>query len=298
MSELNWTDAQWQKVNDRITEAFGKASIASAVVPCYGPLAASAEYVRDETLNFPAGANTVAVTDDTTLRLFNLRVFVRLSSEQVADESLASAMLAFRRAATTLALVEDDIVFNGVGNQRANAQGVAPGVPNFGNQNVVASGPASFAGLIRAGLGGTAQQIQNNINARPVGAQPDAIGRNLVPNVSTAIGNLEGEFQTGPFVCILGHELFDAAHTPTQGLVLPAERITALLKGPLLRSSRMGAPHGIVLSQTSSDIDLVVATPPKAQFLQIDNQARYVFRVYEKFILRVKDPEAVCGVAA
>ena len=40
-------------------------------------------------------------------------------------------------------------------------------------------------------------------------------------------------------------------------------------------------------------IDIVVATPPKAQFLQMTPVARYLFRVYEKFLLRIKDPTAV-----
>ena len=60
----------------------------------------------------------VSVTDDTTLKLLNLTVHVGLSSEQVADDSLSSALLAFRRAANTLAQNEDDLVFNGRGESR------------------------------------------------------------------------------------------------------------------------------------------------------------------------------------
>jgi hypothetical protein len=50
MAELNWSDAQWQKVKDAVTEAFGKASVASAFLPMYGPLPGSAETVRNEQL--------------------------------------------------------------------------------------------------------------------------------------------------------------------------------------------------------------------------------------------------------
>jgi hypothetical protein len=43
MAELSWTEAQWQKVNEAVSEAFAKASVASAFLPCYGPLPGSAE---------------------------------------------------------------------------------------------------------------------------------------------------------------------------------------------------------------------------------------------------------------
>ena len=120
MAELGWTDAQWEKVNKAVTEAFDKSNVAERFLTCYGPLADSAETVRAPKLlrrdNSPA---QLAIEDDTTTKLFNLTVRVTLSSEQVADESLASALVAFRRAAGTLAQVEDDVVFNGFEPYRA-----------------------------------------------------------------------------------------------------------------------------------------------------------------------------------
>ena len=74
MAELNWSDAQWEMVNNAVTESFNKASVASAFLPCYGPLPASAEYVKDEKIS--NGDSKVEIEDDTTLKLFNLRVTV------------------------------------------------------------------------------------------------------------------------------------------------------------------------------------------------------------------------------
>ncbi len=118
MAELNWSDAQWQKVKDAVTEAFGKASVASAFLPCYGPLPGSAEIVRNERLkqddaSIPRTIRLDADHADVNLKLVNLTVNVELSSEQVADETLSNAMLAFRRAANILAQEEDRIVFEG-----------------------------------------------------------------------------------------------------------------------------------------------------------------------------------------
>jgi len=55
LAELNWTDAQWQTVNDAVTEAFGAASVSSALLPMYGPLAGSTETVRNERIDLQVG---------------------------------------------------------------------------------------------------------------------------------------------------------------------------------------------------------------------------------------------------
>jgi uncharacterized linocin/CFP29 family protein len=297
-AQLGWSDAQWQMVNNVIDEEFERASVAGACLSRYGPLAAGAETVRNEQLNTAAVA-VVSVTDDTTLQLFNLTVQVPLSSEQVAHEALSSALLAFRRAANILALVEDDIVFNGyvaaapaAGPGRAVAPAVRPsgtGTPAR-TAAVVKSGPTSLSGLIPPT--GSAQ----------INASPGVTGAAVVGLVATAIAGLEARSHTGPFACILGTDVFVEVHTPDHGLALPADRITPLLNGPLLRSGQMPDKHGIVVPfrptgepscRAGNALDIVVATPPKAQLLQVDGNAKYIFRVYERFVLRVKDSTSV-----
>src|SRR5690349_13955298 len=113
MAELGWTDAQWEKVNKAVTESFDKSNVAERFLTCYGPLTESAETVRAPNLKRGRSAAELSIEDDATTKLFNLTVKVILSSEQVADESLSSALVVFRRAASTLAQVEDDVVFNG-----------------------------------------------------------------------------------------------------------------------------------------------------------------------------------------
>ncbi len=122
MAELNWDDAQWQKVNEAAAEAFNKASVAGAFLPMYGPLAGSAEVVRNERLQLQVQEDitstqlTVTLDKDhasVNLKLVNMTVNVELSSEQVADETMSNALLAFRRAANILALEQDRVVFAG-----------------------------------------------------------------------------------------------------------------------------------------------------------------------------------------
>src|SRR5262245_52823981 len=129
MAELNWTDAQWQNVNAAVTEAFREAGVASAFLPLYGPVAGSTETVRNEHLQ-QVGAGPVTIRLDAfhnavNLRLVNLTVNVELTSEQVADETLSNALLAFRRAANILALEQDRVVFAGYGRGFANENSTA-----------------------------------------------------------------------------------------------------------------------------------------------------------------------------
>ena len=273
MAELNWSDAQWQKVNDCVTEAFGKASVASAFLPCYGPLAGSTETVRNELLN----ENEDAVTSPPTvtlntyhrsvnLKLVNLTVKVELSSEQVAEETLSNAMLAFRRAANILAQREDRIVF----------RGFEPGETLSAFVN--SSGVGAQVGLADR----NARRQFDEINGA-------LLGPALVSAVVKAIGKLEDHSNVGPFACVMGNKLFEAAHDPTFSLVLPADRITPLLKGPLLRSGQMNDSTGIVVALAGNAVDIVVGTPPTVQFLQRTQDARFLFRVYERFVLRIRD---------
>ncbi len=118
MAELNWTDAQWQNVNAAVATAFREASVAGAFLPVYGPLAGSAEIVRNERLlqDDTSSPPTIRLDRDhpgVNLKLVNVTVKVELSSEQVADDTLSNAVLAFRRAANILALEQDQIVFEG-----------------------------------------------------------------------------------------------------------------------------------------------------------------------------------------
>jgi len=277
MAELNWSDAQWQKVKDAVNDAFNKASVASAFLPMYGPLPGNAETVRNEQLRQDDTSTppTIRLDGDypeVNLKLVNLTAKVELSSEQIADETLSNALLVFRRAASILAQEEDRIVFEGL-RQRPQAEDskfVAndrveplPGLADLPKRQL-------FSGLDRDG--------------------GKSIGQAVVSAIVDATQSLEDNFNPGPFACVLGSDLFTEVHDPSQSLVLPADRIAPLLKGgPLLRSTSMNPKVGVVVSLAGNAVDLVVGTPPTVQFLQRTDKAKFLFRVYERFTLRIRD---------
>jgi uncharacterized linocin/CFP29 family protein len=271
MAELNWSDAQWQKVHDAVNEAFGKTSVASTFLPMYGPLPGSTETVRNERLiQQDAQIQNVvrldADHDNVNLRLASLTVNVVLSSEQVADETLSNALFAFRRAANILAQQQDRIVFEGFGL-----------APRGRDSTYVVNSVNQLPGLA---------DLRARQNFRPFTGR----GQRIVQAVVEAVHRLEDTFNPGPFACVLGNSLFDRAYEPSRALVLPADRIVPLLKGgPLLRAGQMDDTTGIVVSLAGNAVDLVVGTPPSVQFLQRMSDARFLFRVNERFVLRIRD---------
>jgi len=286
MAELNWSDSQWQRVKDAVTEAFGKASVASAFLPMYGPLSGGTETVRNELVELDKADGKKAVKldadhDAANVRLVNLRVKVELSTEQVADETLSNALLLFRRAANVLAQEEDRIVFNGYDPAAAH------------KSTFVSNDPKKQKGLVQtASISKLHRGKVLDSNGKSTGID-EPVGPLLLKQVVEAMRTLENNFNPGPFAGVLGDDLFVAAHEPSSySLVLPSDRITPLLRGPLLRSGPMDAKTGIVVSLGSNAVDLVVGTPPTVQFLQRTEDAKFLFRVYTRFALRIRDKDA------
>jgi hypothetical protein len=267
-------------VNDGVTQALKDAS-ASKFLWRYGDVPPGAEIVRNERIQrvpgaLPGAPVTVRLNsfhDAVNLRLVNLTVNVELSSEQVADATLSNALLAFWAAANTLALEQDRVVFAGYG--RGFVRENSPCVVNQVDPQVgLADLPAryGFPGLVWP---------------QP---PPATLGQLVVTAVVNAMNTLEGNSHPAPFACVLGNTLYEAVHDPSASLVLPADRVTPMLKGgPLLRSGQIDPETGIVVSLAGNEVDIVVGTPPTVQFLQRQANARFLFRVYLRFVLRIRD---------
>jgi uncharacterized linocin/CFP29 family protein len=275
--QLPWTDDQWYRIRQVVYEEARAARVAGNFLPLFGPLGADAAYVPQETVNEPGAGNPgdqvpgFTVSDTETLKLSTLQVKVFLRSAQVADPELKSALIAFRRGANVLARLEDEIIFNG---QPRPDEG--PNIPGGATNLCEVQGGQSNPGLLD-GPGGA---------PGPMGVSA-TIGEKLVSDVSRAVGALERRFHLGPFACVLDHKYFQAVQTPNGSLVLPQDRILPFLGGgPLVRSSALPDDTGLVIA-------LVVATDISVGFLQVTAEAWSVFRIYEKIVLRIKEPDAI-----
>jgi uncharacterized linocin/CFP29 family protein len=318
--QLQWTDEQWNKVRQVVYEEARKARVAGNFLPLYGPLEPDAAYVNRELLIPPGQENDqgkavdgFTVADSSAIKLSTLQVKVYLKGAQVSDPELTSALIAFRRAANVVARLEDDIIFSGQpgpGQSPAGIKNIASGTSKTsGSGTSKTSGTSSgevIGGEATDGLmGPDARRVFRTSTGQTSPTNPRYVvradqsfptdGEALVTMISKAIAELEARHHFGPFACVLGHGYFNAVQTPaTNSMILPQDRILPfLVGGALLRTSSLPEDAGLVIALSGEPIDLVVATDISVKFLQVTLDPWFVFRVYEKIVLRIKQPDAI-----
>lgn len=274
--QVPWTDEQWARVRKVIQEEAARARVAAGFLPLVGPLPANTDYVTADTISYggPGAQAKLQIEDKTTVQLPTLQVRVFLRGAQMADPDMDSALQLFRRAANILARLEDTIVFGGLAGAGKLPLKASPVAQVLGGQRT--------DGLLQA-----------TKKAYPAG--PKTKENRLVSAVSACIGQLEADGHFGPFAVAFGHDFFTEVQTPDPGsLVLPQDRIIPFLGGgPLVRTSTLPPESGVVVALGADPVELVVATDVSLNFLQVTDEPQFVFRVYEKILLRIKEAKAV-----
>jgi uncharacterized linocin/CFP29 family protein len=305
-SPVPWTDEEWARVEGTIQEEASRARVAATFLPLYGPLPPDTDFVRKQTLHEPSGVGHLTIEDKTTVQLATLQVKVHLRGAQMADPELSSVVQLFRRAANVLARLEDVVVFRGVDPHPQNQGKLLPRAQGSVPEIFEITGEQESDGLWS--VADVQKTTITKASARPPGRRSGASGTPpeadqqpgglLVGAVSDSIGKLEGRGHFGPFAVVLGQKLFSAAETPSpDSLVLPQDRIIPFLGGgSFLRSSALEPWTGMVVALGGAPVDLVVATDISLDFLEVTSSPMFVFRVYEKIVLRIKQAKAIQGL--
>lgn len=294
--QLPWTEEQWATVQRTAVEAARRARVASSFLPLVGPLPESQASVPALTLGededvlterYRTAPKRLQVDDDVTLKLATLAVEVFVKTQQANDPNLASVLQMVSRAGVVVGRLEDAVVL--LGQPELDQDGVPtwrPGDPVVEPVIYRVTGGQVLPGLTTA---------SSLADIDVPGANTKDYGSNLVESVARAISELEGKGQYGPFGCVLGQDLYEAAHRPSEGsLVLPSDRFVPFLGGgPLLRSSVLDRDEGVIVATAGSPVDLVVASDVHVSFLQRTTEPRYVLRVSERMVLRIKQTDAV-----
>jgi len=122
-----------------------------------------------------------------------------------------------------------------------------------------------------------------------------------------AINSLEDNGYVAPYVCVFGRNPFEAAFNAIHNsTVLPRDRIEPLIGRELLHASGIDIPpqgsdliteewqsRGVLLSMADEPIDLALTAEATPEFRQVDLGGKYVFSVFERFALRIKDAKAI-----
>lgn len=286
---LEWSQEQWSTVNQVVHDEALRSRVAASFLPLYGPLPADTQSVPLNTLEVDStgggAVDRLVVNDYDTSRLTTVSVNVFLKGAQIADPELAAAQLMFRRAATVVARVEDLIVFKGqpAANQAPPSTGTGK-LPNI----FTVSGGGAYDGLLQAGA---------NNPTKGTKAGTNATGTEVFQAVVKGINKLETEGHLGPFACVMGNDLFEAVTTPlANSMVLPRDSILPFLDGPLLRSGAIPAKEAVLVSLQGAPIEIVVPSDIAVKYLQTSSEGEHVFRVQQKFRLRIKEEKAVTKI--
>ncbi|WOJ91210.1 family 1 encapsulin nanocompartment shell protein [Methylocapsa polymorpha] len=285
------TDDQWEKIRQIVHDDALRAREAASFLPLYGPLPGSTVTVPQDRLSFeplPDGLSGEAspsaatgatqqymrVDDYDQLRIATVAVNVYLKNHMIADPELAAASVLFSRAAKIVARVEDSIIFNG---WPSNLQHVRP--------VYTITGANSYDGLVSH-----ARESSPQIDD----ANPGVFGPDVFRAVVSAIADLERRGYYKPYACVLANDLFTEINRPIQNsMVLPAESIPPFLDGPLLRSSSLQLGKGLVISLQGNPVEIVVPNDISVRYLQGMLDGQHAFRIAQRFVLRVKDWDAV-----
>jgi uncharacterized linocin/CFP29 family protein len=194
----------------------------------------------------------------------------------------------------------------------ADSTGAAPTVR--GVQKQFAARPAQTQGLLQRNPGALGliegplerrQRVEERPTVSPLTNQ------GLMSAIIRAINFLEESGYVAPYVCVFGRRPFQAAYEPIgNGSVLPRDRLEPLIGRELLHASAIDIPpqefyrdpppsddewrsRGVLLSLAGDAVDLAIAAEATPEFRQVDEQGRYVFSVFERFALRIKDLDAI-----
>jgi uncharacterized linocin/CFP29 family protein len=132
----------------------------------------------------------------------------------------------------------------------------------------------------------------------------------LMKAIVRAINSLEDNGYVAPYVCVFGRKPFEAAFKSIDNsTVLPRDRIEPLIGRELLHASGIDIlpqsfglyepneeewrSRGVLLSMANEPIDLALAVEATPEFRQVNVEGRYVFSVFERFALRIKDAKAI-----
>lgn len=279
--QLPWGEAEWSRIRQIVHDEALRTRIAASFLPLYGPLPGASESVPVNTLQIfteAAGSPSILTVDDyTTQRLASVSVNVQLKNHMLSDPELSAATILFRRAAGIVARVEDSVIFNG-----KHGKLPLPGMEKEGDVFHV-GGASEYQGLLD--------------HSTPLPVEGDDLGPAIFAAVVDAVTHIEDQGYHKPFAVVLASDLFNAIHKPMpNSMVLPRDGIPPIIEGPLLKSSTLPEGHGVVISLQGEPVEIVVPSDISVRYLQSTLDGAHVFRVSQRFLLRVKDPRALAVI--
>jgi uncharacterized linocin/CFP29 family protein len=268
---ISWSDDVWKRIDDAVHEEVQRTSVAAKFIPLHAPAPApDALNVQSDKVD----PSTLTVNEAEIIPVVELGVEFRLTRQQIGNEAdLATGVALATRAANLLAQAEDIVLFQG--DDGFNS-------PLF--KTVKRGGGGAGAGLLKS--------ASQSVSADPIAA--GAYGQHTFTAFANAYSKLQSAGHYGPYALALSSEIYVDTYAPLADmLIMPADRIQPLVSLGFYGSGTLPPLSGVLVSVGGNTIDLVMSVDPITEFLQVDPDGMYRFKVYERFVLRVKDNTAI-----
>jgi uncharacterized linocin/CFP29 family protein len=331
--QVGWTEAQWNRIRGEVLRAWQSVRVAGSFLPVYGPLPPSTQVVPSEIIkaNGTVDERSIAPLLEISLPVVLSRQQVReedLSSAllqfkrraaqlaQLEDWFIFNGAYAFDYDASSKKL-------DGSGPWPYRPD--YPFLRNIPIADLLAGAPEPIAdhstqqdglAMRNPGVLGLIEGPRSVDESQPRGSRTSSLGlkiskpldfRSLVDATVDAIGQLERNGYVAPYACAYGRRLFRAANEPVGTSVTSArDRLEPLIGREILHAGPIGIPpegyaelapkwqnRGVLLSLAGDPVDLAMVSDAEPEYRFVDERGRYVFSVFERFALRIKDPLAI-----
>ena len=303
--KLDWSQTIWDDINKAVQDEAKRTKVAAQFLPPHITDVSDTTIPSDQ-----VNAGTVpllTVNEDDKTPLIEIWTEFALTKQQYdKEEHLMTAVTLAINAVNKLSRAEDLLIFQG-----------NDGVADDLFQTLTVNLRGSFKSA-------NSSKIESRINI--VGLLPSAPANQIVPVDPTEVNandksqnrygeNTFGAVARGYSILQRTHYGRDALVLPTNAfadtwaplkttLIMPADRIKGLVGDRFYSTSTLpdvfdnqtkqpSVPQGLLVALDGNTMDLVMGMDPTTAFMQIDGEGLYRFRVYERFTLRLKDPQAV-----
>lgn len=267
--QLNWSDSVWKTLDDAVHDEFHRTAVGLKFIPFHGQL--------DDAVNAPADvidSATMTVDEAEVTALVELGIDFGLSRQQTAaEEQNGTGITLGTRAANLLAQAEDLVIFLG---------------------DAAFKNPLFKRVRRRGGAGGPGLLASAAVTVPVTPVSPNQYGENSFRAVADAYGRLQRQGQNGPYALALHSDVYADTLAPVANMpAVPADSIRQLVSLGMFGTGALPPKSGVLVSVGGNSMDLVVGMEPTTEVLQQDEDGFYRFRVFERFVLRVKDKTAV-----
>lgn len=266
---VGWTPDIWSGLNKAIHDEVQRTAVATTFIPIVTG-ASTATTAPADVINLAS----MTVDPSAVVPIVELSIGFALTQQQVDDEAQhAVANMLATRGANFVAQVEDLLIFQGGGADRNRPL------------NLVQVRGAAGEGLLAA--------ASSTVDVASAGVS-GVYGEHTFDAVVDAITSLRSRGQAGPYALALASAVYADTFVPVRGtLIMAADQIRPLVTAGFVDAPALPGDRGLLISLGGGTIDLVMAVEPTLTFVQVDDQGMSQFRIYERWALRIKDPDSI-----